>query len=66
MPNSISTRVVNYFTELLIRSDTIRHHDRIHNPVPQGKAIGFNQFLQPLDRLNRSSGEKFHTLDWDR
>jgi hypothetical protein len=56
--------VVNYIiAELLIGSHTIRHHDRVHNPVPQGKAIGFSQFLQPIDRFMRSLGEKFHILD---
>jgi hypothetical protein len=27
-------RVVNYIAEIFIRSDAIRHHDRVQNPVP--------------------------------
>lgn len=32
----------------------------------QGKAIGFNQFLQPIDRFTQALAEKFHTLNWDK
>jgi hypothetical protein len=49
----------------LDRTDS-HHLHQWQRLVQQGKAIGFNQFLQPIDRFARSIGEKFHTLDWDR
>jgi hypothetical protein len=49
----------------LDRADS-HHLQQWQRLVQQGKAIGFNQFLQPIERFARSIGEKFHTLDWDR
>jgi hypothetical protein len=73
VPNSL---IFTYLAELttalqeiwlvgLDRADS--HHLRQWQRLTQqGKAIGFNQFLQPIERFTRSLGEKFHTLDWDR
>jgi hypothetical protein len=49
----------------LDRADS-HHLQQWQRLAQQGKAIGFNQFLQPIDRFTQSLGEKFHTLDWDR
>jgi hypothetical protein len=33
--------------------------------LQQGHAIGFNQFLQPIDRLTTTFAQKFQQLEWD-
>jgi hypothetical protein len=73
VPNSqISTYLVELTTALqdlwlvgLDRADS-HHLQQWQRLARQGKAIGFDRFLEPIDRLARSLAEKFHTLEWER
>jgi hypothetical protein len=42
-----------------------RHLEQWQRLSQQGQAIGFNQFLRPIDQLTTALAQKFHTLDWD-
>jgi hypothetical protein len=61
----ITTALQELWLVGLDRADS-QHLQQWQRLARQGKQIGFDRFLRPIERFARSLGEKFHTLDWDR
>jgi hypothetical protein len=49
----------------LERADT-NHLQQWQRLVEQGKAIGFDQLLQPIEVIANELAQKFHTLQWEK
>jgi hypothetical protein len=61
----LNTAVQDLWLVGLDRADS--HHLRQWQRLAQqGKAIGFDRFLQPIDRFTLALTQKFHRLDWDK